>query len=89
MRIWTKINRWRERMVGAPRSGFPAAGWGALCGLSSLGLIALVALAPAAVIAADGEAPISTAYCIDCVPFQIRNQNGAPAGFHLPSCGTN
>ena len=73
MGIWTKISGWRRRIGGAPRSSTPAA-------LTLLGLIALVLAVPAAAIAADVKAPISTAYCIDCVPFQFRDENGAPAG---------
>jgi PAS domain S-box-containing protein len=53
--------------------------WRHHAGLIALAL--LVALwAPAAADAADKAEPISTAYCIDCVPFQFQDENGEAAG---------
>ena len=81
----TKTSRWRQRIDGAKQTGPPTVTQGSIARLS-LGLIALVMaatpvlVAPAAAITADGEAPISIAYCIDCVPFQFQDENGEPAG---------
>jgi PAS domain S-box-containing protein len=47
--------------------------------LAALALL-LALLAPATVDAASKAEPISTAYCIDCVPFQFQDENGEAAG---------
>ncbi len=47
--------------------------------LAALALL-LALWAPATVDAASKAEPISTAYCIDCVPFQFKDENGEAAG---------
>ena len=85
-----KASSWRQRIDGTGRIGPPVANRIAAIGLSRLPvrrlLVPLIVAAvsafwaPAATIAADRTAPISTAYCIDCVPFQFQDENGEPAG---------
>ena len=86
----SKTSGWRQRFVGARRIGPPEANQGPAARLSILPVwrllvplimaAASVLWAPAATIAANRSAPISTAYCIDCVPFQFQDENGEPAG---------
>ncbi len=86
----SKTSGWRQRVVGARRIGPPEANQSPAARLSSLPvwrmLVALIMAAasvlwaPAATIAANRSAPISTAYCIDCVPFQFQDVNGEPVG---------
>ena len=48
--------------------------WRQSLALAAMALL-LASWTPAAAAAADKAEPISTAYCVDCVPFQFQDEN--------------
>ena len=86
----SKNGSWRRRFAGARRIGPTEANRKSSATYSVSPLRRLLILlimaaaaalwAPAAAIAASRSVPITTAYCIDCAPFQFQDENGEAAG---------